>query len=229
MLRTSPDHSSSRANSHGLTKRGSLGWTRVGFTLVELLVVIAIIGVLVALLLPAIQAAREAARRSSCGNNLKQLGLALQNYHDARKTLPYCCVSMNSAGSLAGNSNGNAQGANWVIGTLPFVEGSNVLTMYNKTAYHVDSATNVSFHSANLPFMLCPSDANATTAFDATLASAGNSNFGFVTNAGVWGRGCYGANAIVNDTTFASVPGAKSVGWTSLNRRGVMLPTLLAV
>ncbi len=60
---------------------------RRGFTLVELLVVIAIIGVLVGLLLPAVQSARESARRSSCQNNLKQIGLGLQNYHNARSTL----------------------------------------------------------------------------------------------------------------------------------------------
>ncbi len=88
-----------------------------GFTLVELLVVIAIIGVLIGLLLPAVQAARESARRSVCLNNMKQLGLALANYHGANEKFPRCSFySLNSDGS--GNYHGHTINS-WI---LPFVE-----------------------------------------------------------------------------------------------------------
>jgi len=92
---------------------------RSGFTLVELLVVIAIIGILVALLLPAVQAAREAARRMSCSNNLKQVALSLHNYHDTFKQMPPRAV-----GPTQTISDGMGNGAlSWAVLTLPFVEG----------------------------------------------------------------------------------------------------------
>lgn len=91
---------------------------RRGFTLVELLVVIAIIGILVGLLLPAVQAAREAARRMQCSNNLKQIGLALQNYVSTFKTLP---AGSNGIPNAAGN-NFNGHGWTWHASILPFME-----------------------------------------------------------------------------------------------------------
>lgn len=94
-------------------------WQR-GFTLVELLVVIAIIGVLVALLLPAIQAAREAARRTQCKNNLKQIGLALNNIHDAQGVLPPGVY-----GDPRPNATDNSQGLSWMTRLLPYIEEQN--------------------------------------------------------------------------------------------------------
>src|SRR5262245_29753303 len=92
---------------------------RGGFTLVELLVVIAIIGILVALLLPAIQAAREAARRSGCSNNLKNLGLGALNHHDVRKHFP-----VNNGGPYINESplGVKQSGAGWILNMLPQIE-----------------------------------------------------------------------------------------------------------
>src|SRR6056297_1231500 len=91
---------------------------RRGFTLVELLVVIAIIGVLVGLLLPAVQAAREAARRMSCSNNLKQLGLAMHNYHDTLGSFPLGSYNLREAWP--------ASGSNWRALLLPYIEQQNL-------------------------------------------------------------------------------------------------------
>ena len=92
-----------------------------GFTLVELLVVIAIIGILVALLLPAVQAAREAARRMSCSNNVKQLALAMHNYHDVHKALPFGHLYRGiHDGNLTDATGGSGFG--WGYSILPFIE-----------------------------------------------------------------------------------------------------------
>ena len=194
----------------------SAGHGRTGFTLVELLVVIAIIGVLVALLLPAIQAAREAARRSSCSNNLKQLGLGLQNYHDARKQLPYACVipPQNAQAGYLGQAN---LGPNWVVAVLPFIEASNVLTLYNKTQF-IDSFANASFVATNLPVMLCPSDPFRKTPF----------NGSGVNNAPTCARGDYACNATVKYDLWAMHPtfGSTSNAWTDVQSRGVMQPNV---
>lgn len=104
-----------------------------GFTLVELLVVIAIIGILVALLLPAVQAAREAGRRSSCSNNLKQLGLALQTHHDKAQMFPpggACDQTTNGWGYEPGGvANGGSNfGASWLVYILPQMEQQALFT-----------------------------------------------------------------------------------------------------
>src|SRR5262245_35182898 len=98
---------------------------RRGFTLVELLVVIAIIGVLVALLLPAVQQAREAARRMTCTNNLKQIGIALHNHHDVKLTFP--------PGALNTGHNGTPVYTTWTIEILPFMEQQALYNQYDQS------------------------------------------------------------------------------------------------
>lgn len=122
---------------------------RRGFTLVELLVVIAIIGILIALLLPAVQAAREAARRMSCSNNLKQIGLGLHNHHEAKKTLPPGGV--NTAG------NGTQCYTTWAIEILPYVEQQQLYSRYDQTRFN-DHANNTAVVQTRVSGYECPTD-----------------------------------------------------------------------
>lgn len=118
--------------------------TRRGFTLVELLVVIAIIGSLVALLLPAIQAAREAARRNTCVSNLKQIGLAVQTHHDSLKHYPM------------GRDRFDQFGVSWAYKLLPYLEMNAVFQSYQKTA-RVDDAANSPAMRTPIEVYACPS------------------------------------------------------------------------
>jgi prepilin-type N-terminal cleavage/methylation domain-containing protein len=124
-----------------------------GFTLVELLVVIAIIGILVAMLLPAVQAAREAARRSSCTNNLKQLALAHQHYHDTYKVLPI-------GGMTQGTNVGN--GMSWHVLVLPFMEQINIHNQYNFNVYSYTNAANLAVALTPIEGYFCPSGTRQT-------------------------------------------------------------------
>ena len=131
---------------------------RAGFTLVELLVVIAIIGILIALLLPAVQAAREAARRSQCVNNIKQVALAYHNYHDTFKTFPRWSYGTFTTDHPASGSN-----SWWVAFTaqtmvLPYVEQGAIYDRIDWGLRPEDAPNNNLMRAAPINSYICPSD-----------------------------------------------------------------------
>jgi len=154
-----------------------------GFTLIELLVVIAIIAILIALLLPAVQQAREAARRTQCKNNLKQLGLALHNYHDVYGKF---CFHKGGTG-WTGTNTGNWGRLSGYIGLLPYIEQAN---LYNQISSQqtIDGVTYPEFGPepwvtaytpwrAQVSAFLCPSDSGPTSG--SGRSSIGKVNYGF--------------------------------------------------
>jgi prepilin-type N-terminal cleavage/methylation domain-containing protein len=128
---------------------------RKGFTLVELLVVVAIIGILIALLLPAVQAAREAARRSQCANHLKQLALGFQNHHDAHNFLPsaglQCCQPVLYVDGIPAVA--PKQVAGWAFQVLPFIEQQ---TVWEGMGGATDAAKSDNARAALIPELFCP-------------------------------------------------------------------------
>ena len=148
--------------------------TRQGFTLVELLIVVAIVAILIALLLPAVNAAREAARKSTCSSNLRQIGLALNNFENAKRKYPPFLVSRSGNPSRIADDD---KGPNWLVALLPFVEEKSLYKAWDQSI----PANQNSIRSTELSIYRCPSDIN----------NRGN----LCTYAGGdWARGNYGMN-----------------------------------
>ena len=145
----------------------SLASTRKAFTLVELLVVITIIGILISLLLPAVQSAREAARRLQCSNNLKQLGLAMHNYHSAHNVLPFAASTWACGG--------------WPKMTLPFIEQTGIATEWDEAKRYCDEP-NISLCRLSIPTHICPSDTPTRSSWGG--ADYRMANFNYAVNLG---------------------------------------------
>ncbi|APZ94220.1 DUF1559 domain-containing protein [Fuerstiella marisgermanici] len=166
---------------------------RPGFTLIELLVVIAIIAILIALLLPAVQQAREAARRTQCKNNLKQIGLALHNYHDIYNTFPpgYTARNVTASDPVTAET---GQGYAWSFAILPQLELGNLSAAIDTNNNAVELNNLAIAATSTLSAFLCPSD-SAPLQFDVVDGTGATISLPSSNYPGILGYGSVTMNA----------------------------------
>jgi len=154
---------------------------RRGFTLIELLVVIAIIAILIALLLPAVQQAREAARRSQCKNNMKQIGLALHNYHDTYNVFPPAALAIHNSGVAVQPTDAEPGrtavrgGWGWGVYILPFLDQAPLYTLLNPNGNNFPAAPTNETRTV-LPVYQCPTEASPNLHFATAMGGDGSAN-----------------------------------------------------
>lgn len=194
--------------------------TPKGFTLIELLVVIAIIAILIALLLPAVQQAREAARRSQCKNNLKQIGLAFQNYHDMAKRFPFGYYAVPS---------GPINAASWGLMLLPYLDQAPLYKRFDfrappmnppQTGHSAAVLTaNVAIISTPLPVFNCPSTVSSAPTYNVAVPAGAFAGFPAMawTAANSDYSAASGVRSVFANQAYASFPGG-----AGSNREGAL-------
>ena len=192
------------------SRRPLLRSARPGFTLVELLVVIAIIATLVGILLPAVQSAREAARRSSCTNNLKQQGLALHTFHDSKNKLPSGGRPPDAATVRCGV----------FVYMLPFLDLKSLWDSYD-TSVTWSAAANLPVTSVRVPNFECPSAPRHSNQLDHNPDGDAANSFG----APIVAVGDYASSLGIDPRLPAAVPGTVTISGSTVNRADLIIPS----